>query len=147
MNARGLTLIEVLASIVILTILAAACLPMMQSVNTAHTAMSDERLLRALADVADSLLEEPQRFGIENLNSIDAAQLQYPVEDHSDLAGHPVSLRLLRAAHDEKVIGGWLILRVNDIAVCRWIEPQLLTQEAPTPGATPGAGAGAGESP
>ena len=137
MSRRGLTLIEVLASIVILTMLAVVCMPMLQAAETSSQAQLDERLLVDLGNLADALIESPREFGIDDLSAIDTIELAWPeIIIIDEPTRDPVSLQLRCVGDGEGGIAhAWAIFRTEGgIAICRWIGPEPFKNDAPEEG-------------
>ena len=123
MNTRGLTLIEVLASVVILTMLAVACMPMLQSAKSATH--QDPRLTFDLGQLADAFIENPQEHGIQDIGVIDVIELAWPETSMTELHRDPMTLQLRRIEDgDNGVTHAWLVFEYEGATVCRWIGPE-----------------------
>ena len=69
MRRRGLTLLEVLASTVLLTLLASACLPLLRQAMSDLGQMDEPFALVELTQLAELFLADPPAFGVESLPS------------------------------------------------------------------------------
>ncbi len=95
MMRRGLTLIEVLAATVLLSLIAATCLPLMQKAtrDLAATPTPAAWDTIQLQDLMDEVAQDPAAFGIEDWPPI-AATLAWP----DGAARPPVELRRIHEA-------------------------------------------------
>lgn len=118
---RGLTLVEVLAATVLLTVLAGACVPLMERAMRAldDPAAPIDRF--ELAVLADQFMDEPAAFGMERPPQDETIFLTWPEQ----LDRPPVTVRRLRAS-DTDVDHAWIEFACGEAAVWRWIadEPQ-----------------------
>ncbi|MCI0362313.1 MAG: type II secretion system GspH family protein, partial [Phycisphaerales bacterium] len=88
-NQRALTLVEVLASIVLLTILAATCVPLLRAaMRTLGTQDAESASMAELGLLANKLLDEPAAFDIEDLQAVQSTSipwLEHPERDSLQL--------------------------------------------------------------
>jgi prepilin-type N-terminal cleavage/methylation domain-containing protein len=124
--SRGLTLLEVLASVVLLTMLAAACLPLLQKATRtiAETQAQSSSEFLVIAEFADKLLKEPATFGVSDLAEIETLSLSWP--DHPEL--EQITIEKFTAPMEqsgselkEQLRGAWLKIECNGEVVYRWI--------------------------
>src|SRR5262249_22621095 len=112
----GLTLVEVLVSLVLLTILTTALLPLLHEARGAKEAPQDSELLDALAMLADQVIAKPAAFGLAATQ--DSATLPWP----QNAARAPVVIRCATApsGKDEDTRPRLMVFECGDIAVARW---------------------------
>ena len=117
MRRRGLTLLEVLASTVLLTMLASACLPLLQKAMSDLRQTDEPFALVELTQFAELFLADPLAFGIESLPS-ESDELQVPGLAQPDRS--PVTVRRLSAdapPHDH----AWVSFSCEGQRVFRWL--------------------------
>ena len=123
---RGLTLIEVLASLVLLSLIASACIPLLQrSMRIAGNSSQDQPGFEIeLARLADSMFEKPSEFGISEIEKLENALIGWP----DDPARGQVLVERLAAAEKlsaeedvKRVQGSWLRISYSGAAIYRWI--------------------------
>ena len=116
MNARsGLTLLEVLAALVLLTIVASTTLSLMRSATRSLEAKQSDVDAVALGELADRFLARPAEFGLDG--SVESGLLAWP-----DAPGRePASFRLLRPQDAAATHHGWLEVSAGGTRVFRWI--------------------------
>ena len=124
---HGLTLVEVLASTVLLAILAATCLPLFQGAMRAFHSPEPPFDLLELSQLADSFIADPTAFGAESLP--EEGELEAPWPAHP--ARPPVTVRRL-TAEDPEVDHDWLAFSSGRWDVYRWVQAQE-EEEEPTP--------------
>jgi len=113
MNPRsGLTLLEVLVSLAILSLLAATALPLVRSSVRLLREPRAELDLSELDRVADRLVEDPSQFGFSRLPD------QGTVREPDTPAPKSFLFRVLRA-QDPKTDHAWLALQEGELAVFR----------------------------
>ncbi len=132
---RGLTLLEVLASAVLLAVLAAACVPLLAAAMRDLEDVQPPFEYAELVEFVDSLLAQGADGGPGPASSATAGaaewqkqmwfagtaeaetEVPWPVEkpDRS-----PVRVRRLRADQDAR--HGWLVFSAGAWTVCRWVE-------------------------
>lgn len=79
MRRRGLTLLEVLASTVLLTMLASACLPLLRQAMSDLRRTDEPFALVELTQLAELFLADPSAFGVESLPlPLDELHLPWP---------------------------------------------------------------------
>ena len=118
---RGLTLIEVLASVALLTLLATAAVPVLRSAQIQQPEPKSIDLvdLSRLADVADlSALVSTDAAGAES-TVISIAWDELGDDPDDDIAGRPPV-----TAHTAVVgeFGAWIAFSCDGLQVFRWIE-------------------------
>ncbi len=132
---RGLTLLEVLASAVLLAVLAAACVPLLAA---AMRDLEDERPpfeYGELVEFVDSLVAQGADVGPGHASSASegaahsqeqawfagTAEAETEVPWPAEQADRPpVRVRRLRAEPDAR--HGWLVFSAGAWTVCRWVE-------------------------
>lgn len=105
MNRRGLTLLEVIAATALLTVVVAACLPMLAEARRWAECQQKTETLSELMRVADDFLVDPSKYGV---NPDDVTKPGFVAEISTDsISDHLgiVSIRLLTAAGADHV---WL---------------------------------------
>ena len=123
---RGLTLIEVLAAVALLSLIAATCTPLMQRSlgllgRTAHTIDVGD-----LGRLADLILAEPERFELPPLEELIEATVTWI--DGEDM--RLVTVRRIPTSA-EGVDHGWIAVTCADRTVLRWIAVEVeIGQEA-----------------
>ncbi len=117
MRHRGLTLLEVLASTVLLTMLAWACVPLLRKAMNDLRQPDEQFALVELTQLAERFLVDPAAFGVESPPSErDELHLSWP--EQSDRS--PVIVRRLSAQagpHDH----AWLSFTGEGQRIFRWI--------------------------
>ena len=118
-SQRGLTLIEVLASTVLLTLIAATCVPLLRQAMEAAREPVRSIDLADLAELADRLVADPE--AMESLGFESQQELPWP-----DLAdGPPVVITRFDAAGgrtaDGEVNHTWLTFTCDGWSVSRWL--------------------------
>ena len=117
MRRRGLTLLEVLASTVLLTMLAWACVPLLRKAMS-DLRQSDEPLaLVELTQLAGLFLADPAAFGVESLPS-EQDELHLPWPEQSDRS--PVKVRRM-SSDAEPLDHAWLSFTNESQHIFRWI--------------------------
>ncbi len=114
---RGLTLLEVLASTVLLTMLASACLPLLRQAMSDLRQTDEPFALVELTQLAELFLADPSAFGVESLPS-ELDELHLPWPEQSDRS--PVTVRRLSAdapPHDHD----WVSFSCEGQRVFRWL--------------------------
>ena len=114
---KGLTLLEVLAATVLLSMIAAACVPLLQqAMRHLHTPIESISIFD-LAELADAFVADPAQFNVESIQSMDD-ELPLPWPNFTDRPGilvHPMM------ADDPAVNHTWLRFSCADRSVYRWI--------------------------
>ena len=114
---RGLTLLEVLASTVLLTMLAWACGPLLRKAMNDLRQPDEPFALIELTQLAGMFLADPSAFGVESPPS-ELDELHLPWPDQSDRS--PVVVHRLSAEagpHDH----AWLSFTSEGQRIFRWI--------------------------
>lgn len=123
---RGLTLLETLAATVILSLIAVACVPMLQDARASLEQPSAPACdLIELALLADAVMADPKAHGLEK--STDVAVLQWPqemVEREPRLALRPVQVTVLTPSIDDpgrhERRHQWVSFVCDGVVVLRW---------------------------
>lgn len=121
-SCRALTLIEVLVSIVILSMLAGTCVPLMRdSMRSLRDPSITKGDIGELAAFADEVMARPTGFGVATWREVTELTLAWP--QHPDRS--PVSVSVGRAAGIE-IDHGWVVFTCDGLTVSRWahIEPE-----------------------
>ena len=115
-RSRGLTLIEVLASILILSLLAATCVPMLRDSMRALRHTADAAIyLTELSGLADDVMDNPAPFGIEAWELTTEQTLPWP--DQPDRSS--VEVAVLRTT-DAQIDHVWVLFEWEEHRVSRW---------------------------
>ncbi|MHC4414373.1 MAG: type II secretion system protein [Planctomycetota bacterium] len=113
---RGLTLVEVLASTVLLAILAATCMPLLrQAMRVLHEPESSFEMFD-VSQFADRFIVHPGPGGIKLLSEGD--QLELPWPEHPDRA--PITVRRMTAGETDTG-RAWLTFSCEGRSVSRWV--------------------------
>ncbi len=117
MCRRGLTLLEVLASTVLLTMLAGACVPLLRKAMNDLRRPDEPFALVELTQLAELFLIDPPAFGVESLPSqLDELHLPWPERPGRS----PVTVRRLSTdapPHDH----AWLSFSCEGQRIFRWL--------------------------
>jgi len=125
---RALTLVEVLASVVILTMLTVACLPLLRDAAHGLERTEPDAELFELSRLADEVVEDPEAFGIGALESVEQVQISWPEEPGRE----PVDVSRLQAQSDEVRDAPdhcWLVFRCGGRETLRYL-PMSETESA-----------------
>ncbi len=124
---RGLTLLEVLASTVLLTMLASACLPLLRQAMSDLRQMDEPFALVELTQLAELFLIDPPAFGVESLPSqLDELHLPWPERPGRS----PVTVRRLSTdapPHDH----AWLSFSCEGQRIFRWLAVEAERESEP----------------
>lgn len=126
MNHRGLTLLEVLAATVLLSMMAAVCVPILTSAMVALRGDSSSIADTSdLAQLAELFINDPSQFGFKDKNAVLEHQqftIVWPKQDSlRGKANADVAVRVLRAAQPDEVTHVWLIFTCQEQVLARWI--------------------------
>ena len=127
MRRRGLTLVEVLASTVLLTMLAWACVPLLQQAMNDLRQMDEPFVLVELTQLAEMFLADPSAFGVEALPS-QGDELQLPWPEQSDRS--PVIVHRL-SADGEALDHAWLSFTSQGQHIFRWLPVEAEKESSP----------------
>lgn len=117
MRRRGLTLLEVLAATVLLTMLAGACVPLLRQAMNDLRQPDEPLALVELTQLAKLFLADPTAFGIEP-PLLERDELHLPWPDQSDRT--PVIVHRLSTdagPHDH----AWVSFTSGEQRIFRWI--------------------------
>lgn len=136
----GLTLLEVLAATTLLTIITAACLPLLAEARRYSDTVRTTDRFDTLVVITDLVMSDPEAFGL-NAESMtldgfevvvegpDCEQASVPLPSivQEELLLEPITVRLLSPAiisddPDEPHRHGWLEFRLGDDVTLRYIE-------------------------
>lgn len=120
-NARaGLTLIEVVVALALLTLIAVTCLPLLRQATRFPHAVDRSLRVRAMGNLADSFLEAPERFGHDELSGVGY------LSGADAVGGDPLAFRRLEAREPE-LDHHWMAFTRGGVRVFRWVpvRPQL----------------------
>lgn len=117
MRHRGLTLLEVLASTVLLTMLAWACVPLLRQAMNDLRQPDEPFALVELTQLAELFLADPAAFGVESLPSqVDELHLPWPEQsDRTPVIVHRLSTDA--GPHDH----AWVSFTSGEQRIFRWI--------------------------
>ncbi len=117
MRRRGLTLLEVLAATVLLTLLASACLPLLRQAMSDLRPTDEPFALVELTQLAELFLADPSAFGVESLPSqLDEFHLPWPEQPDRS----PVTVRRWRADAPPPD-HAWVSFTSGEQRIFRWI--------------------------
>lgn len=118
---RGLTLIELLASVVMLAAMAAACVPVLQRAN---------ELLRGVeggdVDPVELGLVVDELVGDATAELLDGTELLWP-----DAASSPPIVARALYARDADATHDWVVFEAGGAAVYRWVERPEIEETTP----------------
>ena len=129
MRRRGLTLLEVLASTVLLTMLASACLPLLRQAMSDLRPTDEPFALVELTQLAELFLADPPAFGVESLESqSDELHLSWPEQPDRS----PVTVRRLSvdAPPPDHV---WVSFSCQGQRIFRWLAVEADDARGPGP--------------
>ncbi|MCH8825290.1 MAG: prepilin-type N-terminal cleavage/methylation domain-containing protein [Planctomycetes bacterium] len=115
---RGLTLIEVLAATVLLSMLAASCIPLLRLAMTDLRHQDESFDLIELSLFVDEVLSKPTDFNLD-LEMI-AQSSQHTINWPDSATGASIIMRRL-VSDNPKVDHAWLCFTSNGQSVFRWI--------------------------
>lgn len=121
---RGITLIETLAATVLLALLAATCVPMLRHLTTIaerRDAPADVDLA-ALSALADLLLDDPGRFGIDEDGSWSDRSIPWPdgLRETFALPLECADAELtVQSAVEPEIDREWLLITCHELVVAR----------------------------
>ena len=115
MTRRGLTLVEVLASAVLLTLIASASVPVLRQAGRALREPPRPHALFDLARFADKAVQDPDANGFDL--PVDDSRLEVPWPDEPDWPA--VTIRRLQAGPDADHV--WLTFTCEPWTVVRWV--------------------------
>ena len=127
---RGLTLLEVLASTVLLTMLASACLPLLRQAMSDLGPTDEPFALVELTQLAELFLADPSAFGVESLPS-ESDELHLPWPERPGRS--PVTVRRWRAdpppppPHDH----AWVSFSCEGQRIFRWLVAEVERESEP----------------
>ncbi len=127
MRRRGLTLLEVLASTVLLTLLASACLPLLQQAMSDLRQTDEPFAMVGLTQLAELFLADPSAFGVASLPS-ELDELHLPWPEQPDRS--PVTVRRLSAdapPHDH----AWVSFSCEGQRIFRWLAAEAEQESEP----------------
>ena len=117
MRRRGLTLLEVLASTVLLTMLAGACVPLLRKAMNDLRRPDEPFALVELTQLAELFLADPSAFGVESLPSeLDKLHVFWPEQPDRS----PVTVRRWRA-DTPPPDHAWLSFSCEGQRIFRWL--------------------------
>ncbi len=114
---RGLTLLEVLASTVLLTMLASACLPLLRQAMSDLRPTDEPFALVELTQLAELFLADPSAFGVESL-PLQLDELHLPWPEQPDRS--PITVRRW-SADAPPPDHGWLSFSCEGQRIFRWL--------------------------
>lgn len=117
--ARAMTLIEVLAATVLLSVMVAACVPWLRMGDLPP--QNEEQISqRELSVLADLMLADPDLFGLMITDSLGQTQ---PIASSmiDEVSSASVSMRVYWSDQPE-VDHGWAVFSAGDVQVFRWIK-------------------------
>ncbi len=124
---RGLTLLEVLASTVLLTMLASACLPLLRQAMSDLRQTDEPFALVELTQLAELFLADPSAFGVESLPSpLDELHLPWPERPGRS----PVTVRRWRADAPPPD-HAWLSFSCEGQRIFRWLAVEAERESEP----------------
>ena len=122
MRPRGLTLIEVLAATVLLSLLIAACLPVLTESMAALDRDTPLPDTFGLARISEQFNNDPDVFGVEEFSPRDIQSLEIIVpEDFREPDLEAVQIRVVKTDAIE-ADHCWLVLASGGISIARWMK-------------------------
>lgn len=125
-TARGFSLVEILASAVLLTLIAAASVPLLMDAETARAQRVHEAVsggdIHALARFADAFIEDIDPEELDQLSQMPLVTSLLLEEEHV-----AVTIRVERSEQFR-----WMVFETDQHGISRWLDPRLL----PDPEAT-----------
>lgn len=130
-SRRGLTLLEVLLAAALLSLLAVACIPLIQ--KSLRVLDSDRGTLHAgeLSLIVDQMMQEPAAFGLEadlvqQVQQHGPVHIAWPDDSHrAPITVHALAPQRVPAGIDESdeppTTGLWLTFACERTCVSRWI--------------------------
>lgn len=117
--ARAVTLLEVLAATVLLTVVVSACLPILTCLHS-RTFHGEELRVEELASAADRVVADPTSFGLDpsaEWNKSAATSIRVG----GSVGTVVVSVRAARPSGErERADHLWLVFEAEGVAVSRW---------------------------
>lgn len=129
MHRRGLTLLEVLAAAVLLTVLATTCMPLLRKAMRDLREPEESVAIFDLAQFADDFVADPSAFDAESITPV-AEAIQVPWLEHPDRPAVRV-LRLNAIGSDTD--HAWLRFACGNRTVVRWIAVEVDRPQEPAP--------------
>lgn len=117
-SRRGLTLIEVLAATVLLSMLAASCIPLLRLAMTDLRHQDESFDLIELSLFVDEMLAEPSEFNLDS--AMFAETSEHTINWPKSTTGTSVIMRRL-VSDNPKANHAWLSFSCNGKSVFRWI--------------------------
>ncbi|MCP3905290.1 MAG: prepilin-type N-terminal cleavage/methylation domain-containing protein [Planctomycetes bacterium] len=111
MTHRGLTLVEVLASTVLLVVIATVCLPTITAAREHLAADPDMVPVDLLGAAADEFMAEPESHGVESLPDLEQVEITPSI-------GAVVVTRVEGSTDADHV---WLRFSAGTTSVFRWV--------------------------
>jgi prepilin-type N-terminal cleavage/methylation domain-containing protein len=120
---RGITLLEVLASLVIIGMLAGVCVPMLRSAGAVigePPRTDDSKAQLGLEAFADAIMKDPAAFAIDSLDELTTAQIVAP--EGATLASVTI-IKLAADSEDHDFKHEWLVLHDGEHRAIRFHWP------------------------
>lgn len=117
-SRRGLTLLEVLAATVLLSMLAASCVPLLRLVMKDLSHQDEQFDLIELSLFVDEILAEPSEFNLDP--DMFSESSEHTINWPESTTGTSVIVRRL-VSDDPKANHAWLSFSCNGKSVFRWI--------------------------
>ncbi len=127
MRRRGLTLLEVLASTVLLTMLAGACVPLLRKAMNDLRRPDEPFALVELTRLAELFLADPSAFGVESLPS-QSDELHLPWPERPGRS--PVTVRRL-STDAPPPDHAWLSFSCEGQSIFRWLAAEADRESEP----------------
>lgn len=126
---RGLTLIEVLLATALLTFVAMACIPLLQSVPSMQKIkQADEESGPTMADLsrlADEVIDRPTDFGLPAFEDLSSATIAWP----GRAQWLEVTIKLLSPL-DGLGDHAWINFKCGELSTSRWVQWNAKTMNA-----------------
>jgi len=113
-----MTLLEVLAATVLLSLIVGTCLPMLAP-GVAETSGSPTPQVHDLAWAADEIMKDPESFGLRR-ESLQELYEPVVVKVNSALGSIEVCVHAVRAAGPGPQGHTWIVCESGGVAVSRW---------------------------
>lgn len=113
-SPRGLTLVEVLVSLVLLTLIVASTAPLLREATQAAAEPPAVPVPIELQDAVDQFVDDPARFGWETVDT--AGQFSFP----EGLSLEPIQVKILHTSSGTMDYQ-WVQFQWNGQSTLRWI--------------------------
>jgi len=113
-SRAGLTLIEVVAALALLTLIAVTCLPLLRQATNFPSPVDRSSSLQAVRGLAASFLDAPEHFGYDELSDMGY------LTGADALDESPLTFRRLEPQESE-IDHQWMAFSRDGVRVFRWV--------------------------